>query len=265
MKRLIFFLSLIVWVYTASAQPVIIRYTGNMGVLIKKGKTQVLIDGLHLPYNKEYLPPSVGLLDSIVNSIGQYKINVLLFSHRHNDHFNEQPVNAFLRANPESTVLAPAQVISKIDTKFKNQLTATDEEPFITIAKNISVKPLILAHTWPQRHASVANIGYILELNDKKILHVGDADCSIDVFRKSKMDNLSFDVAILPIWFFGDTAGALTLKYLHADQFIITHIDPISNPFTERVKKNVSQLGIKAVLFRNLGDSIAVNETNRID
>jgi L-ascorbate metabolism protein UlaG (beta-lactamase superfamily) len=258
MNRVSLFLWLSISGFLTSAQPVVIQYTGNMGVLIKQEETQVLIDGLHLPYDKEYLPPSVGLLDSMVQSKGQYNINVLLFTHLHNDHFNEQPVNSFLRANPESRVLAPTQVISKIDKRFKNQLTEADEVPFFRIANNKLVKPLIMAHTWPQRHSAIANFGYIVELNDKKILHVGDADCSIDVFKKSGIEHLRFDVAIVPIWFFGDKASEVTLKYLYANQFIITHIDPISNPFIERVKKNVGQRCVKAVLFRNLGDRIEV-------
>jgi L-ascorbate metabolism protein UlaG (beta-lactamase superfamily) len=259
MKRVSFFLLLAISACRTSAQPVVIQYTGNMGVLIKQEETQVLIDGLHLPYDKEYLPPSVGLLDSMVQSKGQYKVNVLLFTHQHNDHFNEQPVNAFLRANPESHVLAPAQVISKIDILFKNQLIEADEVPFFKIANNKLVKPLITAHTWPQRHAAIANRAYIVELSGKKILHVGDADCSEEVFEKSGIERMHFDVAIVPSWFFGNTASKLTIKYVHANTYVITHISPVSNPFTERIKANISQLQVKALLFQNLGDSIHID------
>lgn len=178
------------------AQSVEIRYTGNMGVWIHAGTTQVLIDGFHLPYDQEYLPPPAPLLDSIIHSKGRYHINVALFTHRHNDHFNETPVNEFLRLNSASSLIAPTQVIDKIDQQWKDRLISSNTESKYQVSDSVKISTLPIDHTWPQRHSAIQNIGYIVEIGATRIVHLGDADCSEEALQKSGISKLTFDVAI---------------------------------------------------------------------
>ncbi len=238
------------------AQSVVIRCTGNMGVWIQSGTTQVLIDGFHLPYDQEYLPPPAHLLDSLIHSKGRYRINVALFTHRHNDHFNESPVNEFLRLNSASSLMAPIQVIDKIDQQWKSRTISSNMKSTYQLSALVKISTLPIDHTWPQRHSAIQNVGYIVEIGSTRIVHLGDADCSEEAFQKSGISKLTFDVAIVPAWFFGNEGWQLAKKYVRAKKYIITHISPLSNPFTERLKLNIEKSGTDAAMFRKVGEQI---------
>jgi L-ascorbate metabolism protein UlaG (beta-lactamase superfamily) len=259
MKTIILSIFLFTITLRCLSQPIEITYTGNMGAMIRSGEAQILIDGLHLPYGEDYLPPPSALLDSLVHSKGQYKLNLLLFTHRHNDHFNEAPVNAFLQSNKHGKALAPGQACEKIDPKYKSRLMAAEQTPAYRLSERVSVKPVRIAHSGPQRHSAIDNFAYVIEAGDKKILHLGDADCSEEALKKSGLASLSFDAAIVPSWYFSDTGSLLTVKYIRARKFIITHISPLSNPFTEQVKKNKEKVKADGVLFREIGERVVID------
>src|SRR5687767_3050542 len=70
-----------------------IRYIANEGVLIRAADRQILIDGLHREYKPAYafLPPD--LQNLLENARQPYdKINLLLVSHVHLDHFHPESI-----------------------------------------------------------------------------------------------------------------------------------------------------------------------------
>jgi ribonuclease BN (tRNA processing enzyme) len=67
----------------------IVKYIANEDVLISSGNEMVLIDGFHREYEPDYLFPPKDLLESLENAKNPYnKINLLLVSHLHLDHFH---------------------------------------------------------------------------------------------------------------------------------------------------------------------------------
>ena len=51
-----------------------------------------------------------------------------------------------------------------------------------------------------------SNMGHIIRLGGKKLLHVGDADTSIENFEKFNLDEEQIDIAFLPDWSREDNA-----------------------------------------------------------
>ena len=76
----------------------IVTYIANEGVLISAGDKQVLIDGLHREYKPAYLFPPAELLSALEQARAPYnKINVVLVSHLHLDHFHPESVGLHLK------------------------------------------------------------------------------------------------------------------------------------------------------------------------
>ncbi len=67
------------------------------------------------------------------------------------------------------------------------------------------------------RHATIQNLGHIIKLGGKKLLHVGDADTSVENFASFNLDKEGIDIALLPDWF---------ILYTEGQPLIRDHIKP---------------------------------------
>jgi L-ascorbate metabolism protein UlaG (beta-lactamase superfamily) len=234
MKKLTIIFSLLLFSLTVSAQ-LEIRYIGNMGVLISGEESSVLIDGLHTEYNKEYyLFPPQSLVDSLTNSIGGFpRVKVIATTHYHGDHFDAQQVNAFLSKNNWSLFFGSEQsteLLSKIDSTKKNQIITINTNTYqkqTVNAGNISITGFYLNHVNPARHGSVQNVGFVIEIDGKKILHTGDSNWFEKAFTELKLEDENIDVAIFPFWMLLDNKDSSKLKkWINPKYIVATHLPP---------------------------------------
>src|SRR5687768_4697367 len=92
-----------------------VRYIANEGVLIASGDKQILIDGLHREYKPAYLFPPPEMQVVLENARTPYdKINFLLVSHVHLDHFHPQSVGLYLTGNPRSVFASSGQAVDEV-------------------------------------------------------------------------------------------------------------------------------------------------------
>ncbi|CAN5815899.1 hypothetical protein BH20ACI4_BH20ACI4_14920 [soil metagenome] len=96
-----------------------IRYIANEGVLIRSGGKQILIDGLHREYKPAYAFPPPDLQKLLENAQKPYdKINLLLVSHIHLDHFHPLSVGLHLQNNPNAIFASSEQAIGEVEKSF---------------------------------------------------------------------------------------------------------------------------------------------------
>ena len=96
-----------------------ITYIANEGVLISGGGKQVLIDGLHREYERDYafLPPADR--EKIRTAKAPFdKIDLILVSHRHLDHFHAESVGLHLQHNPNAQLVSSQQVVEEVEKNF---------------------------------------------------------------------------------------------------------------------------------------------------
>lgn len=135
-------------------------------------------------------------------------IDLILVTHNHADHFDAGLVEAQLLLNPNAVLVTTAQVAGalragfadygKVQERVKVLGPAEGERIKVTLS-GIEVEALYLSHDDP-----VFNLGFIILLGGKKLLHTGDAYppyLSIYGFPK---DNL--DVAFVPYSWLADNA-----------------------------------------------------------
>jgi len=232
-----------------------LTYTGNMGVLVEGQHKSVLIDGLHEYYGPAYLPPSTTLISDLCTQGGQYEIpDVLLFTHEHKDHFSPK-----LAAKVNSTIVGPKQVLAKLTntdvTKMKQVKYQSNLFQSFKFSE-LEIEAVRMDHTYKQKHASIQNIGYMINIDNLIILHVGDSDWYQPMFEALDLKSKQIDVAIIPIWFVMHERSEHFLEhYLDAKTLIITHIDPRMDQQKLSVWKEKFP---NAVFFEELGQQHVV-------
>ena len=220
-----------------------IKYIANEGVLISSGDKTILIDGLHREYKPAYLFPPADLLQSLENAVKPYdKINLLLVSHIHLDHFHPQSIGLHLKNNPRAALASSEQVVGEVAKDFsdyekiKSQIKPVAHEWKKTIEMNhdgIKIKFLGLRHANKQ-HLSIQNLGHLIEIDGKKLLHIGDADMTAENFSAFNLSKEKIDIAFIPYWFLL-TIDGLDLVQNILSPFIFRQTTP--NEFPRNLKK----------------------------
>lgn len=247
-------------------QDIQLTYIGNMGVLINDQKQSILIDGLHKKYQAYYQYPSNELVKKIIANKDFPEITVLLQTHIHKDHFDPELVSQFLKNNTNAILIGPPQskeaILKTNSIKNSNQRLKTidykQQTKHILKHKSIQVTGFYLNHAGAARHSQTENIGYLININGKKILHVGDTGWNEDLFEALDLEKEGIDVAILPNWLAMYEEGIEVInKYIQPQQIVATHISPFEK---ETVTKGIKKHFPNAVMFTEIGQEIQITQ-----
>jgi L-ascorbate metabolism protein UlaG (beta-lactamase superfamily) len=236
-----------------------VTYIANEGVLISSGEKQVLIDGLHRQYGIHYAFLPAAEREKIETAKMPFdKIDLLLVSHMHLDHFHPESVGLYLTHNPKATLVSSQQVVDEVEKNFKNYqaikarvtgATPPLREKVAMKVAGIDFDVLGLGHG-SERFRGIQNLGHIIKLGGKKILHIGDADTAAAVFDTFNLDEEGIDIAILPFWFLLGKDGATVVReQIKPKQIIAVHISPIQ---VKKVTEQIKQAFPDAVAFTNM-------------
>jgi L-ascorbate metabolism protein UlaG (beta-lactamase superfamily) len=217
-----------------------ITYIANEGVLISSGDKQVLIDGLH---RKERVFSHYAFLptaerEKIETAQPPYdKIDLLLFSHRHYDHFHAEAAGLHLKHNPKTRLVSSHQVVSEVEKNFKDykeieaRVISTTPPLKERVAVNIAgidFELLGLGHG-SGSFREIQNLGHLIKLGGKKLLHVGDAELETEIFEKFNLDEEGIDIAILPFWFLvGKDGQTIVKEHIKPKHIIAVHIETMT-------------------------------------
>jgi L-ascorbate metabolism protein UlaG (beta-lactamase superfamily) len=241
-----------------------IRYIANEGVLIRAGKQQILIDGLHREYKPAYAFPPPDLQELLENARTPYdKINLLLVSHIHLDHFHPISIGSYLKNNPQAMLVSSEQVIGEISKNFTDYEKIKKQiKPVIHEWKKVTdfegdgvrIKFLGLRHANAQ-HASIQNLGHLIEIKGKKLLHIGDADMTTENFSAFNLAKEKIDVAFIPYWFLLSDQGRALVKEQFAPKMVVAvHISPNE---AEKIRTQLKKDYPDAIAFTTLLEEIS--------
>lgn len=205
MKKTILLLFLIVLTsFNSNHKECEITYIANAGFLIQSGGVKILIDALHIHGPDVYDKPTIGLLDSIITIKDIFnKINFLVFTHFHPDHFNDSLTIEFLKNHLETHVICPQQVTDVLKKNSKDfdlissRINTISPDTGRTITKRIAGLDFTASRV---KHGDyeVENLLYIFNLNGIKIMHTGDsyAEHALEL-RDINIKNELLDIAIV--------------------------------------------------------------------
>ena len=247
MKKLIPLLVLLACSLNLNAQ-LTVQYIGNMGVLISGEESSILIDALHTEYNKDsYLFPPQSLVDSLTNSLGDFPpIKAVAATHYHGDHLDAEQVSTFLDKNNSAKFFGSQQstdLVKEINSDKSDQIVAIDTKSFqkqTVKTGGVSVTGFYMNHVNPNRHGLVQNVGYLIEIDGKKILHTGDSNWFEEAFTELNLEDENIDIAIFPFWMLLDRKNTSRLKnWVSPKHIIATHLPPTGyEHYINTIKEN---------------------------
>lgn len=228
------------------AEAAVIRYIGTDGFLIQAGGRSVLVDGLvRNPW---------GYTDTPERALAMMKarrppferLDLLLFSHAHRDHFEPRMALDVLAAQEEAVLVGdglvekdlretgPAEV-EKLDPRLRILGLKIGERTALEV-KGIRLTVLGVNHA--DREPGYLTLGYIMDLGTFRIYHQGDLFPPVNLAFLSSLpwEEMGIDIAFFDPFFLQDeTARKLVLERIKPSAVILMHMraDEGERYFTE--------------------------------
>jgi ankyrin repeat protein/L-ascorbate metabolism protein UlaG (beta-lactamase superfamily) len=212
-----------------------VTYISNDGFLITSQKKKVVVDALiKNPWGYSNTPDKV--FDDMVNARPPFeRIDLLLFSHAHRDHFEPEMAVKVLRGHPETVLVgneivfkelkeAAGEEFQKISSQVKNINpewgTILDE----TI-NGIDLKIFPVNHAMPEQ--PYVTLAFLLDMEGVDVLHMGDiyAPSNEEYFKVFQLQKFGIDVAFIDPFFLLDEVGQQMAKeFIQPKQIVPMHM-----------------------------------------
>jgi L-ascorbate metabolism protein UlaG (beta-lactamase superfamily) len=244
-----------------------VTYIANCGYLIEIDDQKIIIDGLFKLGHNRYPVPDTNTQKLLVSD--QYpfdNIDLILISHIHEDHFDNEMVMNCMLNNQSATLLCPQQVIDRLSEnetiyhKIKNRIIGCTPDAFtsqLIHIGNIEIHACRLAHPG-ERYKDTQNIAFLISINGKSVFHSGDTDpYQIDKYTGLKISEFNVDIGLINEDFGKIENASFTREFINAKYNIAMHFpdsiaigwsdslkdkpDLFSNPFifTKKMEKKV--------------------------
>jgi L-ascorbate metabolism protein UlaG (beta-lactamase superfamily) len=185
-----------------------VTYLANEGFMIAGGGRKVLIDALFGKGLNGYAVVSPAQRELLEQARAPFaEVDAVFATHFHDDHFNAESVLAHLTHNPQAFFFSTNQAADKLKARGKFEAVKTrvvaalpkEGARIHTGHRGLGVQFLNIHHG---RSRPVENLGFIIEITGKRILHIGDSEAEPAVFQKYEIVKDRIDVAFLPFWYF---------------------------------------------------------------
>ena len=124
------------------------------------------------------------------------KADIIFITHAHPDHFSQEDIDKIIKS--DTNIVATLDVLEKIDISDDKKIKVEPNKEYAI--KGFTFSTIAAYNNKPGRlnfHPKENNwVGYIFDLNGKKIYHAGDTDFTEEM---KNLKNLNLDIAMLPI------------------------------------------------------------------
>jgi L-ascorbate metabolism protein UlaG (beta-lactamase superfamily) len=237
-----------------------------MGVLVEGGGRRVVIDGFHHAELDGTAAVPSSWLQALEQSRDPFRaLDLVLTTHRHLDHFSAASVAARLISDSSVVFVAAQETVDSLFARtnlraarpgatagIRGVIPPAHGEVRVPLA-GIELAVLDLPHN-STRSKRVANVGFVLDLQGVRVLHVGDADPTAANFDPHRLALRPIHVAIVPFWYLTGENGDM-LRSIGARTWIATHVSPSDSA---SVRRKVHEAVPGAVVMTTPGQRHAI-------
>ncbi len=192
-----------------------ITYIGNAGVFVSYAGHGVLFDGLVRRGIPPYVTASADDRETIERAEPPFDtVDLVLATHYHADHFDAGAVWRHLDYNPRAVFVSTPQAVARVAA---TPSSADLEERTIASYPNEGTRErlefmgitfdVLNLHHGRTRRPSVQNIGFVVDIEGFRVLHMGDTEVTVEELISQALDRDSIDVAFIPYWHLLDESG----------------------------------------------------------
>ncbi len=184
----------------------IVRYVANAGMLVTVEGHDVLLDA---PIREGIAPYPTSPPDQrqrLESARPPYdRVEAILITHWHEDHFSADAIAAQLIASPHTIVISSPEVIGRVrqaapqvaPARLRAVLPAPGGVERLQVG-GLAIRVLRIRHN-PTRRLPEQHVGFLIG-DRRAVLHVGDADPAPDNFALLR-GLPGVEVALLPYWY----------------------------------------------------------------
>ncbi|MFQ5510858.1 MAG: MBL fold metallo-hydrolase [Candidatus Krumholzibacteriia bacterium] len=211
-----------------------ITYVGNEGFLVASGGRKVLVDALYREGVEGYAVPGEDSRYKLERAKRPFdKVDLVLTTHHHADHFDAAAVGTHLAHNDEALFVGTPQSVTRLRSYVGENRAVLrriragfprEGQRIRMVHHGINLELINLHHG---RGQMIENIGFVFELGGGKFLHMGDSQAKAKDFRRSNVHRETFDVAFVPYWYLAyDRMAATARAVIHAKHIVAMHVPP---------------------------------------
>jgi L-ascorbate metabolism protein UlaG (beta-lactamase superfamily) len=224
-----------------------ITYIANCGFLYESQSSKIMIDPFGAEFEDFFFLPSSDTRTKIETGIEPFdKVDLVLITHIHGDHFNPFLAEKFLLNNKNTKLICPPQVFKgikdscinfkQIESQIISPLLSMNDLETVNI-NGIKVTAVRMQHGTDRSlqgikyedytdYEKTENFGYLIYVDNKVIFHQGDGALNINEPAVNKVVNkLTQNVDIGHLSFFDWDLSSYNLlkEKFHAEKIIFMH------------------------------------------
>ena len=222
---------------------VTVTLLANAGLLVQYNGYSILLDALQRSENAPFSPLPPALWQEMLSASGRFsRVDALLFTHLHPDHFSADMTLQYLRRHPVPVVMMPrdpsvpgAEEAAALAGSHLLTLRAGAPVRYV-LTPEISVLAIPTRHLDKRYHA-VPHDCFLLTLGTKNLLVTADVDYTCETL--SLLDGVPIDAAFVnPLFFSALLSNRFFKGELHAKQLCVYHI-PFAADDTMNMRSSV--------------------------
>ncbi len=208
-----------------------VRYLGNAALQVVSEETAVLIDPLwDNDYDGRFQRVPEDMVTAMIAGEAPFEhVEAILVTHEHGDHFDAPLIASFLKAHTETRLIAPLPAADAVRTLAPDLAARIDTVPSETPATFtlgtfvVTAVPLVHASA---RFADMAHTAYLVEVEGRRIAHLGDATPDTTILSTIAPALNSLDALFVPPWiaFGADDQLDSLRKTLTTDRLLLGHL-----------------------------------------
>jgi len=226
------------------------QYVANAGIVLKVGEKQVGIDCLCKDSSKLYQDTPSEIREEL-------KLDILIFTHEHEDHFCMEYVKEAWQKNPNLQIYSTKKTIAILqEANIPSSNLQPVEDGDVLQVEQLHVEFMQSVHEGEQ-YADIQNLTLLMRIEDKHLVVTGDAMPCKKLFERISAWSSDIDRFFAPFPYVGLRSTRKILKeYLDIQNIFILHQprkeadvqDWVAS--TKRVCEN-AQDGLPAPIFPN--------------